>query len=68
MMSTDDDQAPGNCGLMDCVMALQWVHDNIENFGGDPDRVTVFGNSAGGAAVSLLMFSDLTKGIKYIDK
>ena len=39
----------GNVGMLDCVAALQWVHDNIANFGGDPARVMLFGQSGGGA-------------------
>lgn len=52
----------GNYGLLDQVAALEWVRANIENFGGDPDRITIFGESAGGEAVLNLMTSPRARG------
>ena len=52
-----------NFGLLDMEAALQWVQRNADRFGGDPDRVTIFGVSAGGMAVSLLMVSARTEGL-----
>ena len=61
-LSMDDAVAPGNQGLFDQVMAMEWVRNNIEFFGGDSRRVTIFGQSAGGGSVSLHMFSSLSEG------
>jgi para-nitrobenzyl esterase len=52
-----------NVGLRDQIFALEWVRDNIRAFGGDPDNVTLFGESAGGACVIALMASPLTEGL-----
>ena len=52
-----------NFGLLDQIKALEWVRDNIESFGGDPSKVTIFGESAGGASVLALMASPLSEGL-----
>ncbi|NED88709.1 carboxylesterase family protein [Streptomyces sp. SID11233] len=56
-------RSSGNYGLLDCMAALRWVRDNIAHFGGDPDRVTIAGQSAGAGMVNFLAMSPLAKGL-----
>ena len=62
-LSTPDNPIDGNLFLRDLVMALRWVRDNIAVFGGDPDNVTIFGESAGAHAVATLLAVPQAKGL-----
>ncbi|XP_023313107.1 carboxylesterase 1D-like [Anoplophora glabripennis] len=59
-LSTEDSASPGNYGLKDQILALQWVKDNIGHFGGNSESITVFGQSAGSASVAYLLQTPLT--------
>ncbi len=63
LSAASPDGISGNYGLLDQIAALEWVRDNIAGFGGDPDNVTVFGESAGGMAVLNLMTSPTARGL-----
>ena len=52
-----------NVGMMDIVAALQWIHNNIANFGGDPANVTIFGQSGGGGKVTTMLYTPSAKGL-----
>lgn len=58
-----DSAASGNYALLDAIAALQWVRRNIVAFGGDPDRITIFGHSAGSYIAGKLMISPLARGL-----
>ncbi|CAH1106189.1 unnamed protein product [Psylliodes chrysocephalus] len=62
-LSLGDTVAPGNNGIRDQIMALKWIKNNIKNFGGNPNNVTIFGQSAGAASVAYLLQIEETKGL-----
>ncbi|XP_017049857.2 uncharacterized protein LOC108093964 [Drosophila ficusphila] len=62
-LSTGDENMPGNFGLKDQRLALQWIQKHIATFGGDPEKVTIFGHSAGGISAHLHMLSPNSNGL-----
>lgn len=62
-LSTGDEISPGNYGLKDQALSIRWVHENIKAFGGNPNKITIFGESAGGASVIYQLISPLNKGL-----
>ncbi|XP_056610589.1 neuroligin 4 X-linked b [Triplophysa dalaica] len=62
-LSTGDQAAKGNYGLLDQIQALRWVKENIQSFNGDPQRVTIFGSGAGASCVSLLTLSHYSEDL-----
>ncbi|XP_037574776.1 acetylcholinesterase-like [Dermacentor silvarum] len=62
-LDTNTEEAPGNVGLWDQLMAMQWIQRNIAAFGGDPDLVTVVGQSSGAMAIHLHMMSPFSVGL-----
>ncbi len=63
LANESDNHTTGNYGLLDQIKALEWVKENVESFGGDPDNITVSGESAGAASVSAICVSPLAKGL-----
>ena len=63
LLSADDDGTSGNYGTYDQVAALKWVRNNIAQFGGDPQNITIFGQSAGASSIRNLCASPLSKGL-----
>uniref|UniRef100_A0A0R3R888 Carboxylic ester hydrolase n=1 Tax=Brugia timori TaxID=42155 RepID=A0A0R3R888_9BILA len=61
--TTNDEICPGNFGIWDQIMALKWIKENIEYFGGDSDRITVIGQSAGAASADLLALSPYSRDL-----
>ncbi|XP_042217572.1 juvenile hormone esterase-like [Homarus americanus] len=62
-LSTEDEVLPGNLGLKDQTVALRWVQENIRSFGGDPEKVTIFGESAGSASVHFQILTPHAAGL-----
>jgi para-nitrobenzyl esterase len=62
-LSRESGKGSGSYGMQDMIAGLKWVKENVSRFGGDPSNVTIFGHSAGGAAISILAASPLTKGL-----
>ena len=65
-LSFDTDDVPGNAGMFDQIEALRWVNKHVEYFGGDPSQITIAGESAGSASITLLLLAPQAKGWKKV--
>ncbi|KAL0869743.1 hypothetical protein ABMA27_005972 [Loxostege sticticalis] len=62
-LTTEDDAIPPNNGVRDYIFALKWIKENIQNFGGDPNRVTLMGSKGGAVLANILLYSKAAKGL-----
>ncbi|KAF8771434.1 Acetylcholinesterase-1 like protein [Argiope bruennichi] len=62
-LSSGTEDAPGNMGIYDILMAVKWIRENIEAFNGDPDNIAIFGQGSGAITVSMLLMSPLSQGL-----
>ena len=62
-LCTEDNESKGNYGLQDQILALEWIQKTISDFHGDPNSVTIFGESAGGISVSILVETTVGRGM-----
>ena len=61
-LSTEDENARGNWGMLDQVFVLKWIKRHIYKFGGDPNKVTIVGSGSGGGSVGLHLVSPMSRG------
>lgn len=62
-LSNEDDVLPGNNGLRDVILAMKWLHDNVDRFGGDINRITLMGNQGGAVIIDMLLHTPKAKGL-----
>lgn len=62
-LTTEDEVIPGNNGLRDFILGLEWIKENIKNFGGDPERITLMGSQGGAVLADLLLYSKKANGL-----